>query len=191
MSEAGIGPVVTAIISFGSAVLGSAVGGVLAYLASMRAARYTMQQTADLDRKRREEERAEMRCVLGGRLLAEMRENIAVLANPMPEWGFVVALHDTWDLMKGQVSIQTDVDAFVAKAYTEVAWYNTVISGAAVDHDAQRYLRNYPNLVQERAKKARDALQEAATSLEKYLSETGAVKDQGRGPGLQERAKAS
>ncbi|OGB95052.1 MAG: hypothetical protein A2Z31_04130 [candidate division NC10 bacterium RBG_16_65_8] len=162
---------VAAIVNAGSALLGAGVGGVIAYFASMKAARYTMDKTASRDRERREEERAEMHQLLAKRLLAEMRENIAVLANPKPEWGCVVALHDAWDLVKGQVPFPAPVAEAVGKAYTEVAWYNTVVAGALIDHATFERIRSF-TIVEDRAKKAPAALQSGMAALEAHLGET-------------------
>jgi hypothetical protein len=154
---------------FLGAVLGAIIGGILAYLGAMKSARFMMKETADLDRKRREEERAEVHNLLASRLLAEMKENIVILANPKPEWGFAVALREAWDLAKGQVIFPAGVIGAVGKAYLEVSIYNTIVSAAMVDHDSVRYVRNF-TIVEDRAEKVRGELEKAVPLLEGYLT---------------------
>ena len=146
--------------------VGALVGGILAYVAAMRAARFTMEKTAFLDRQRREEERAEIHRRLTAQLLAEIKDNIRVLERPKLEFGFAVLVHDIWNTAKGQVSFATpEIGESVRQAYTQVYWYNAVVAAGTVDLAAVRWLSSMP-LVENRGKEARAALERAAHAIE-------------------------
>ena len=87
-------------------LVGALVGGSLSYFGAMRAAHFTTERTAALDRQRREDERVEINRRLATQLLAEMKDNIRVLEKPKLEFGFAVLVHDIWDSAKGQVLLR-------------------------------------------------------------------------------------
>ncbi len=151
---------------FVEALLGALVGGILAYFGAMRSARFTMEKTAVLDRKRRKEERAQVQSQLTSQLLAEIKDNLRILETPKLEWGFAVIVHDIWDTAKGQLIFSSiEVGDTVKRAYTQVYLYNALVAAATVDRQAIDFVRNY-TFVEDRAAQTRAALERAAQAIE-------------------------
>jgi len=153
-------------VSFVEVILGTFVGGILTYFAAMRAARFTMEKTASLERQRREEERSQVQHQLSSQLLVEIKDNLTILETPKLEWGFAVVVHDIWDTAKGQLIFSSiEVGDTVKRAYTQVYLYNALVAAATVDRQAIDFVRNY-TFVEDRAAQTRAALERAAQAIE-------------------------
>ena len=153
-------------MSFLEVILGTFVGGILTYFAVMRAARFTMERTACLDRQHRDEERAEIHRRFTAQLLEEIRDNIRILEEPGLDWGYPVLLHEIWDMAKGRVLFATpEIGESVRQAYTQVYRYNALVAAATVDRGSINYTRTLP-MVGDRGIATKAALERAAEAID-------------------------